>query len=190
MAILYNIEKVVITELDPATGTAKSGGIVTEIETAQKAELEPVISEGEEDVLRSFEKILAIARTDDLIYGYDVKLTDNTFNAEAAGLIGGYKVSDEGDNEKYETPMMSEGFTGRPFKLEIYVANYSGDDVVNYAKIVLNKCIGKFPSMSVGDGFYAPEFEIKARENSKAKLPIKEVTFVDTLPTIQSTGTN
>ena len=36
--------------------------------------------------------------------------------------------------------------------------------------------------MSIGDGFYAPEFEIKARENSAAKLPIKEITFVDEIP--------
>ena len=185
MAILYNIKKVVLTELDPATGAPKAeGGVKATIETAQKAELEPVLSEGEEDILRAPEKILAVVRTDDLIYGYDVKLTDNTFSAEVAGLVAGYKVT-KGSNsqkDKYATPMVSEGFTGKPFKLDIYVANYSGDAIVDYAKVTLNKCIGKFPTMSIGDGFYAPEFEIKARENTKASLPIKEITFVDSLP--------
>ena len=185
MAILYNIKKVVLTELDPKTGAPKaSDGVKATIETAQKAELEPVLSEGEEDVLRAPEKILAVVRTDDLIYGYDVKLTDNTFSADVAGLVAGYKVT-KGSNsqkDKYATPMVSEGFTGKPFKLEIYVANYSGDSIVDYAKVTLNKCIGKFPTMSIGDGFYAPEFEIKARENSAAKLPIKEITFVDEIP--------
>lgn len=186
MAILYNIKKVVLTELDPATGAPKAeGGVKATIETAQKAELEPVLSEGEEDILRAPDKILAVVRTDDLIYGYDVKLTDNTFNDEVAGLVAGYKVT-KGDGsatkDKYATPMMSEGFTGKPFKLDIYVANYSGDAIVDYAKVTLNKCIGKFPTMSIGDGFYAPEFEIKARENTKASLPIKEITFVDSLP--------
>ena len=185
MAILYNIKKVVLTELDPKTGAPKaSDGVKATIETAQKAELEPVLSEGEEDVLRAPEKILAVVRTDDLIYGYDVKLTDNTFSADVAGLVAGYKVT-KGSNsqkDKYATPMVSEGFTGKPFKLEIYVANYSGDAIVDYAKVTLNKCIGKFPTMSIGDGFYAPEFEIKARENTKAGLPIKEITFVDELP--------
>ena len=76
MAILYNIKKVVLTELDPKTGAAATSGVKATIETAQKAELEPVLSEGEEDVLRSPDKILAVVRTDDLIYGYDVKLTD------------------------------------------------------------------------------------------------------------------
>ena len=186
MAILYNIKKVVLTELDPATGAPKAeGGVKATIETAQKAELEPVLSEGEEDILRAPDKILAVVRTDDLIYGYDVKLTDNTFSAEVAGLVAGYKVtkvSDGGQKDKYATPMMTEGFTGKPFKLDIYVANYSGDAIVDYAKVTLNKCIGKFPTMSIGDGFYAPEFEIKARENTKASLPIKEITFVDSIP--------
>lgn len=185
MAILYNIKKVVLTELDPKTGAPKaSDGVKATIETAQKAELEPVLSEGEEDVLRAPEKILAVVRTDDLIYGYDVKLTDNTFSADVAGLVAGYKVTkgSSGQKDKYATPMMTEGFTGKPFKLEIYVANYSGDSIVDYAKVTLNKCIGKFPTMSIGDGFYAPEFEIKARENTKASLPIKEITFVDELP--------
>ena len=184
MAILYNIKKVVLTELDPAKGTPKTSGVTATITTAQKAELEPVLSEGEEDILRSDTNILAVVRTDDLIYGYDVKLTDNTFSADVAGLVGGYKVTKgtSGTQDVFKTPMMSEGFTGKPFKLDIYVANYSGDAIVNYAKVTLNKCVGKFPSMSIGDGFYAPEFEIKARENSAASLPIKEITFVDTLP--------
>ena len=184
MAILYNIKKVVLTELDPKTGAAATSGVKATIETAQKAELEPVLSEGDEDVLRAPEKILAVVRTDDLIYGYDVKLTDNTFSADVAGLVAGYKVTkgSSGQKDKYATPMVSEGFTGKPFKLDIYVANYSGDAIVDYAKVTLNKCIGKFPTMSIGDGFYAPEFEIKARENSAAKLPIKEITFVDEIP--------
>ena len=185
MAILYNIKKVVLTELDPKTGAPKaSDGVKATIETAQKAELEPVLNEGEEDVLRAPDKILAVVRTDDLIYGYDVKLTDNTFSADVAGLVAGYKVTkgSSGQKDKYATPIMSEGFTGKPFKLDIYVANYSGDAIVDYAKITLNKCIGKFPTMSIGDGFYAPEFEIKARENSAAKLPAKEITFVDEIP--------
>lgn len=184
MAILYNIKKVVLTELDPSTGKAKTSGVVSHIKTAQKAELEPVLSEGEEDILRNDTSILAVVRTDDLIYGYNVKLTDNQFDDTVAGLVAGYKVTTQTQpkTKKLATPMMSEGNIAKPFKLEIYVANYSGDSIVNYAKVTLNKCTGKFPTMTVGDGFFAPEFEIKARENTKANLPIKEIEFVDELP--------
>ena len=184
MAILYNIKKAVITELDPTTGKDKTGGVVAHIKTAQKAELEPVLSEGEEDILRNDVSILAVVRTDDLIYGYDIKLTDNQFDDTMAGLVAGYKVEDGATTgtKKLSTPMMSEGNVAKPFKLDLYVANYSGDSIVNYAKVTLNKCTGKFPTMTVGDGFFAPEFEIKARENTKANLPIKDIEFVDTLP--------
>ena len=133
MAILYNIKKAIITELDPTTGAAKTGGVVAHIKTAQKAELEPVLSEGEEDILRNDVSILAVVRTDDLIYGYDIKLTDNQFDDTMAGLVAGYKV-EEGDTsgtKKLSTPMMSEGNVAKPFKLDLYVANYSGDSIVN-----------------------------------------------------------
>ena len=183
MAILYNIKKAVITELDPSTGKPKADGVVAHIKTAQKAELEPVLSEGEEDILRNDVSILAVVRTDDLIYGYDIKLTDNQFDDTMAGLVAGYKVEKAAGTNKLSTPMMSEGNVAKPFKLELYVANYSGDSIVNYAKVTLNKCTGKFPTVTVGDGFFAPEFEIKAREITKANLPIKEIEFVDTLPT-------
>lgn len=179
MAILYNIKKVVLTELNEETGLVAEGAEALEITTAAKAELEPVLSEGQEDVLRSPEKILAIARTNDLLYGYDVVLSDNTFNDKVAALVGGFKVDEE--TGAVATPMTNEGFTGKQFKLDIYVANYEGDAIINYCKITLNKCIGRCPKMEIGDGFYAPEFEIKARENSKAKLPIQEMTFVDSL---------
>ena len=183
MAILYNIKKVVLTELDPSTGAAKASGVVAHIKTAQKAELEPVLSEGEEDILRNDVSILAVVRTDDLIYGYNLKLTDNQFDDTMAGLVAGYKVENAAGTKKLSTPMMSEGNIAKPFKLDLYVANYSGDSIVNYAKVTLNKCTGKFPTMTVGDGFFAPEFEIKARENTKANLPIKQIEFVDELPT-------
>ena len=185
MEILYNIEKVVLTELDPATGSPKkTGGVTTTISTAKEAKLSPVISEGAEEILRNATNILAVVREDDLLYGYDFTLTDNTFDIKAAQLVAGYvKTTGEsvGEND-LQTPMMSAGNQGKPFKAELYVANYQGDSIKNYCKITLNKCTGKFPEMTVGSEFYAPEFEIKARENTKAGLPIKSIAWVDTLP--------
>lgn len=186
MAILYGIKKVVITELDESTGLAPTTkGLVKTIDTAEEAKLTPVLSEGSEEILRSVTNILAVVREDDLLYGYDITFKDNSFDEELAGLIAGYKVTKttEGtETVKIATPMMSEGNISKPFKMDLYVANYSGDSIVNYCKITLNKCYGKFPEMSIGKEFYAPEFEVKARENTKAKLPIKEINFVNELP--------
>ena len=185
MEILYNIERVVLTELDPTTGLPKSnGGVKTTISTAKEAKLSPVISEGAEDILRNATEILAVVREDDLLYGYDFTLTDNTFSIEAAQLVAGYVKTTGGSPgaNDIETPMMENGNQGKPFKTEIYVANYEGDSIKNYCKITLNKCLGKFPEMTVGSEFYAPEFQIKARENTKASLPIKSIAWVDSLP--------
>lgn len=182
MAILYGIKKVVLTELNVVSGAPQEGGLTAVIKTAEEASLEPVFSDGEEEILRNATNILAVVRSDDLLYGYDVTFTDNTFDLKVAQLLGGYKVSGEEGKEVIETPMLVEGAVAKPFKMEIYVANYEMDAIVNYAKITLNKCYGKFPEMSIGNEFYAPEFEVKARENSAANLPIKQIEFVDEIP--------
>lgn len=183
--ILYGIKKVILTELDPTTGLPKSvDGITTTITTAEEAEMTPVISEGAEEVLRSSDKILAVVREDDLLYGIDLKFKDNTFDEKCAQLIAGYKATKESSGEaitKLSTPMMSEGNLAKPFKMEIFVAQYEGDAIVGYVKIVLNKCLGKFPTIKVGKEFYAPEFEVKARENTAATLPVQDLEFVKTL---------
>lgn len=186
MEILYNIERVDLTELDSTTGKPATGetAIKTTIKTAKEAKLAAVISEGSEEILRNATNILAVVREDDLLYGYDFTFTDNTFDIKAAQLVAGYvKSTAEGAGEDdLQTPMMNQGNQGKPFMAEIYVANYEGDSIKNYCKITLNKCLGKFPDMTVGSEFYAPEFSIKARENTKAKLPIKSIAWVDNLP--------
>lgn len=183
MDVLYGIKKVVLTELDPATQLPKTTTPVScTITTAESCELEPVVSEGAEEVARTEDKILAIVRTPDLLYGYDVTFVDNTFEPSVTSLIGGLTVTEGDGDATVSTPMMSEGATMKPFKLEMYVANYEGDSIKNYVKITLNNCSGKAPKFSVGKEFYAPEFEIKAREATKAKLPIKTISYVDELP--------
>lgn len=186
MEILYNIERVDLTELDPSTGKPATGtdAIKTTIKTAKEAKLAAVISEGAEEILRNATSILAVVREDDLLYGYDFTFTDNTFDIKAAQLVAGYvkSTADAAGETDLQTPMMSEGNKGKPFKCDIYVANYEGDSIKNYCKITLNKCLGKFPDMTVGSEFFAPEFSIKARENTKAKLPIKNIAWVDSLP--------
>lgn len=183
--ILYNIKKVKLTELDPSTGLEKESGIRTTLSTASECKLKPVTDDGDEDVLRTDDTILAIVRTEDLLYGYDITLTDNTFDLKCAELVAGYKVSGGEDDEtkaNVTTPMMSDGASGKQFKLEMYISNLEGDSIKNYVVITFNKCLGSFPEMDIGKDFFAPEFEIKARENTKAKLPIMGITQVDTLP--------
>lgn len=184
--VLYGVKRVVLTELDPKTQLKKTGGVVCHIETGESAELEPVVSEGEEKVARTDDRILAIVGTPDLLYGYDFTFKDNSFDPSITGLVGGVKVikNAEGEVEGLETHMISEGVQLKPFMTEIYVGNYEGDSIKNYVCITLNNCRGKSPKFSVGKDFYAPEFEIKAREATKAGKPIKAISYVDELPVV------
>ena len=179
--ILYGIKRAVLTELDVATGLVKADGVRAVIKTAEEASLSPVLSEGAEEILRNDTNILAVVRTDDLLYGYDFTFKDNQFDLDSAQLLGGLVV-EEGDKVVVKTPMLSQGSVLRPFKMELYVANYEMDAIVGYVKITLNKCFGKFPEIAIGKEFFAPEFEVKARENSAANLPIFSIEEVEELP--------
>lgn len=184
--ILYGIKRVEVEEIDPKTQLPVADGVKCMIDTAESAEMEPVSSEGTEDTTRSDNKILAVVRTPDLLYGYDVTFKDNTFDPEFAGLIeGGVVTVKDGQVTGYRAPMLSEGASKmKPFRINLYVANYEGDSIKNYVKLTLNNCSGKPPSFNVGKEFYAPEFTIKAREATKANLPIKSLTYVDDLPAL------
>lgn len=188
--ILYGIKLLELEELDEKTQLPKEGGVHCYVETGKSAELEPVVSDGEEKVARSDEKILAIVRTPDLLYGYNFKLVDNTFDISAASLIEGGIVRKNEEDEiiGYDTAMLAQGATMKPFRATIYIANYVGDSIVNYVKLVLNRCTGSAPSIKVGDDFFAPEFEIKAREATKAGLPVKSIDYVNELPVVPGRG--
>jgi hypothetical protein len=189
--ILYNIKKVVLSELDPTTGLIKaSNPIICTVTTADSAELDPVISNGEEKMLRSDENILAIARTPDLLYGYNLKLKDNTFDVNVGSLIEGGVIRRDGGMNiiGYDSPKLADGATMKPFQAEIYIANYERDSIKNYVKVTLTNCVGKAPKLGFKKEFFAPEFEIKARENTLAGKPIKTIDYVSSLPTDDTTA--
>lgn len=181
--ILYDVEMVELFPLDDK-GIATTDKI--RIICDSEVDLDPEISQGQEKILRDKKRILATATEDDLLYGYKLKFKNTTFNMAVASLIeGGNIVYDETEKTKiigYNTPMLSEGSNLKPFKADVYIAQYEGDDVIGYMKLTLNKCKGKAVKLGFKKDFFAPEFEVKCRENTQAKLPIKGITFVKTLP--------
>lgn len=182
--ILYGIKLVEIEELDPITQLPKVNGAKFRVDTAETAELEAITSEGTEDLKRNDTRILAIVRTPDLLYGYNLTFKDNTFDPEIRALVeGGTVKKTSGVITGYDSPMLSSGATNmKPFRMTLYVPNYVGDSIINYVKIVLNNCTGTAPSMNLGKEFFAPEFNVKAREATKASLPIKSMEYVTVLP--------
>jgi hypothetical protein len=186
--ILYGIKLVEIEELDPKTQLPKVGGQKFRVDTAETAELEAVTSEGTEDIKRNDTRILAIVRTPDLLYGYNITFKDNTFDPEIMALVEGGTLRKTGSSGSqtiagYDSPMLSTGAANmKPFRLTLYVPNYLGDSIVNYVKITLNNCSGTATGLNLGKEFFAPEFNVKAREATKASLPIKSMDYVAALP--------
>lgn len=184
--VLYNVKSVVITELEEGTGLPAKDKKAIYLDCDSEVELKPLVSKGNEKTLRTDTKILAVAKTPNLLYGYGLKMKNTVFNVEAASLIeGGKIIYDKEDKTKivgYETPRLKEGVTMKHFKADIYVANYDGSDIKNYVKITLNKCQGEAPKLTFKKDFFAPEFEITALENTKADLPIRTVSYVTSLP--------
>lgn len=182
--ILYGVKLVELEEIDKKTQEPVSDGVKCRIDTAESIGMEPVINEGTEESTRSDNKILAVVRTPDLLYGYNLTLKDNTFDPEIASLIeGGVVKKSDKVITGYRSPMLSEGASKmKPFRAIFYIANYEGDSIKNYVKMTCNNCHGTAPSFNSGKEFYAPEFTIKAREATKANLPIKSLDYVDDLP--------
>ena len=87
--ILYNVKKVVLTELSESTGLPLSPSKPIFVDTAEDVDLKPVVSKGDEKVLRSDNVILATASQPELLYGYDVTLKDNKFDLDIIKLIVG-----------------------------------------------------------------------------------------------------
>lgn len=185
--ILYNIKLVILTELEASTGIVKVGAKPIRVDTSEEAKLKPVISKGDEKILRSDDQILATAKTPDLTYGYDLEFKDNRFSVEVLQLMEGgditYDVTETTKIVSYKAPMMSEGNLSKPFKVDIYLEERDGDDIMGYTCLTLNKCTGNAPEFQFKKGdFYSPTFNIDARENTKASKPVKEFSFVDVLP--------
>jgi len=183
--ILYGVKYATLEEINPDTQLPPVvGGVYVGVDTAESVEMEAIMSEGVEDIARSDSKILAVVRTPDLLYGYDVTLKDNTFDPAIASLIeGGVSTIVNDEVTGYRAPLLSEGATNlKPFRLTLYVASYEGDSIQHYVKIVMNNCSGSAFAFSSGKEFYAPEFKIRAREATKASLSIKTMSYVSHIP--------
>lgn len=202
--ILYNVKRTVLTPLNPETGLKEEESTAIFVESAEEVNMKPVISKGEEKILRTDDAIIATATQKDLTYGYDVELKDNRFDINLIQLVEGGTIRYEGhsiglstskDEERkssklkskkiigYDSPMLDDGNLSKPFMAEIYVEERKGSSVVGYVKVTLNWCTGSAPEFNFKRGeFYSPSFSIIARENTIANKPIKSLDFVKSLP--------
>lgn len=176
---IANIERVdIITE--------ETTPRVMSFDTASEASAEAQISSGTENELRIKNQILAQNVTEDIVKGFNISLTDNTFSPDVFALVDGGQssVSGDGDFTKYTAPTAGEAVSRIKAQLAIYSAEKDYDGVsLSYTAFIYPHAYGTPTSVSFKDGeFFASSYTIKSRP-SKGGSPMT-VLNLPSLPVI------
>lgn len=186
---LYNVKRVMLEELDPATGDVKAGAEKHVIDCDSEVTIDPEINEGTKTVLRDSTKILAQAAQEDLLVAVNLTLTTVKFPAKVLPIIQGGMLRTDAttptDIVGYDAPTMAEGVANKKyFKLTIFVENYEGEAVFNYVQFTFPKCRGRIIGLTLNKEFTAPQFNIRATENSKLNKSVYSFDYIDALPAL------
>lgn len=163
MATLYGIVKAEITYDVEGTPTTVT------FDTFSEANIEPKISEGEEKILRMRDKILGVARTEDILYGLNIQLTDNAFSPELIEVVdGGTLQYDAVETTKvigYVPPKSTDVANRKEFSLTLYCEEKEGETVKQYVKYTFPKCKGRPIGISLKEEEFAvQQFNVIAYE--------------------------
>lgn len=168
------------------------------LETASSVEIEPQFNETDAVQLIIKGKLKAQKRGSSILTGNQITLTDNVFNPELVQVLqgGSIKYWVDGDHSSTQTtptehgiagytpPTAASGDSGKPFKLNLYTAQYNAAGlIVNYEKCTYPNCTGvPIAFNSVDDEFRAPEYTINSAAD-ETEAPY-DITYVDELPTL------
>lgn len=132
-------------------------------DVATNATVEAYLSEGIEDELRVKNTIKAQNKTQDIVMGYDITLTQATMIPEVLALVDG-GVWDKETN-KYSAPVIGQAVDRTLFTTSIYAEEKDGDgSTIGFVKFVYKHCEGKPLSYSLVEGeFFAPEMSLGSR---------------------------
>lgn len=180
--VLFGVQRVFLQEIDPVTKLPFEGSAEYVLKCAESVNLEPVVEEGEESILKcpSNNAILANRLDNDTFIGYDVTLTDNEWNAGVMALVNGFETVADADTQEITTlitPMIENGMNFKPFRMVIFAAAYEGKDIARYVVFVLNSCTGSLSTIDLGQDWVQFEYNIKAREATAAGFPVMSVGY-------------
>lgn len=154
------------------------------IDTIGTAVPEPYISKGEEKELRVHNRILAQELLEDIIKGYDIKLTDAALTRELLEVLDGGSARQGGAGEPgmYTSPVAGEVSSRTRFGLSIYCAEKDyGGNVVAVFRFTFPGCVGSPASFKFENGvFVTPEYTVRSRP--AAGRNALTITCLDSLP--------
>jgi hypothetical protein len=157
------------------------------IKTGTEANFRAAVDAGRETPLRKQNTILAMNKTEDILKGYDVDLTDVLMHPEVLALVDGGVATFGGtpvEFQSYTGPVAGQPVVRTPFDLDIYASNFDTDgDVVSYLQFTLKNCKGKPTEFTIRDGeFYTPKYTMESRP-AGGESPIT-IAAVKTLPAV------
>lgn len=155
-------------------------------ETASSCSFNASVSSGEEKEQRVKNRIMGLLRTEDIVKGYDIEMSDQRLIAEIMALIdGGTLTKNETDGwTKYASPAAGSTVTRKSFKMSLYTSDRGTDgEAIEYYKWTFAGCKGSPVSGSATDGDFS---EMKYSIKSRPPIGVSplELTRVDQLPSV------
>jgi len=158
--------------------------------TADEVGQEPKISEGDEQELRSKNRIIAHNITEDLVTGYNLTLKEVVVDPETFALCDGGTLTWDGSGEHfvYDGPETGEIVTRKKFTLDVWTEEKDADgDTLAYQRFRFRNCKGSPVKFTHKDNaFFAPEYNIKSRPKL-GQSPVNIASF-DDLPALTLTA--
>lgn len=147
------------------------------IKTGEEISCKPIVSEGKEDILRSFNTIIAQNKLEDLIIGYELGLKEVAMSPELYALIdGGTNVFDENDGafKSYEGAQVGTVTNRKLIKIGVYCEEKDANgETIGYIKYTFEYGKGKPAEFSFKNGeWVTPQYTIKTAAKIGQK-PIK-----------------
>jgi hypothetical protein len=156
--------------------------------TGTEAGIEPYVSEGTEEILRSKNRVLAQNNYEDIVLGYNINLKDVQFDPEQFAVFDGGTYTADGDGYTYDGPEMGTAVSRKRVTLDIWTEEKDVDgEVLHYHRFRFRHTRGTPVKFTHKDGgFYAPEYALKSRAKKNEK-PINIKQF-DALPASDATA--
>jgi hypothetical protein len=134
------------------------------IDTAEEADVKPVVEKGINKVKRNKNTILGRVKTEDLVSGLEIAFKDSLLIPEVIQIVDGGTLTGSAGSRKYSAPAVGSPVTRISFKLEVFTASLDTDgDIENYIKFTFPGCKGTPVEYSLKDGdFFVPELKVES----------------------------
>lgn len=187
MAIEKLTEKPIVNIVRVEIVTEEDSAKTYRFDTASEATYAPVVSQGNETILRIKNTILATDKTEEIQYGSDINLSQVVMVPEVLAIVDGGTLVTTGESETlkvtgYNPPSVGTVVNRVKFTTKIYTEEKDADgETLGYQCFAFKGCKGKPVSFNFKDGeFMAPQYTISSRVK-KGTAPYN-LTFLEELP--------